>query len=368
MNSSGLAMVGADGPDQAVGKNIYDLIAEKDRARFREFNERICRGEKGSLEFDIVGLGGRTRHMETHAAPLQMPDGTIVELGVTRDITERARAEEKLRSSEEKLRALAENLETQVRGRTRELEQRSAEVVQQSEQLRDLSMRLLQAQDQERRHIARELHDSAGQIVTVLSMNLGQILERARQSSPLIAKEVNECRELVQQLSQEIRTTSYLLYPPLLDETGLNQALSWYIQGLTQRSGLEIDLSISENFGRLPREMELVVYRLVQECLTNIHRHSGSKNASIRLRREGERLSLEVQDAGKGILPDKLNQLQMQGAGVGIRGMRERVRQFEGRMDIRSSESGTTISFIFHLPRPAADSRSASQPVQTTSN
>jgi two-component system, NarL family, sensor kinase len=199
-------------------------------------------------------------------------------------------------------------------------------------------------------------------------MNLGQILARARQSSPLIAKEVNECQELVQQLSQEIRTTSYLLYPPLLDEKGLNQALSWYIQGLTQRSGLEIDLSISENFGRLPREMELVVYRLVQECLTNIHRHSGSKNASIRLRREGQKISLEVQDNGKGILPDKLNQLQMQGAGVGIRGMRERVRQFEGRMDIRSSEGGTTISFTFHIPRPATDSRSASQPVETTSN
>jgi len=368
MNSWGLAMVGANRPDQAVGKNIYDLIAEKDRARFHEFNERICRGEKGSLEFDIVELGGRTRHMETHAAPLQMPDGTVVQLGVSRDITERARAEEKLRRSEEKLRALAEKLETQVRGRTRELEQRSAEIVQQSEQLRDLSRRLLQAQDQERRHIARELHDSAGQIVTVLSMNLGQIFQRARENAPLIAKEVDECQALVQQLSQEIRTTSYLLYPPLLDETGLNQALSWYIQGLTQRSGLEIDLSISENFGRLPREMELVVYRLVQECLTNIHRHSGSKNASIRLRREGEHIFLEVQDNGKGILPDKLNQLQMQGAGVGIRGMRERVRQLEGRMDIRSSESGTTISFTFHIPSSSTNSRSASQPVQATSN
>jgi signal transduction histidine kinase len=110
------------------------------------------------------------------------------------------------------------------------------------------------------------------------------------------------------------------------------------------------------------------VYRLVQECLTNIHRHSGSKNASIRLKREDEKLSLEVQDTGKGILPDKLNQLQMQGAGVGIRGMRERVRQFEGRMDIRSSESGTTISFLFHIPRLSKDSRSPSQPVQTTSN
>jgi PAS domain S-box-containing protein len=364
MNSSGLAMVGADQPELLIGKNIYDCIAPKDRDKFREFNERICRGQKGALEFDMVGLRGKTRRMETHAAPLQTPDGKIVQLGVSRDITERTRAQEKLKKSEEKLRALAENLESQVRGRTQELEERNAEILLQSEQLRELSRRLLQSQDQERRHIARELHDSAGQIVTVLSMNLGQILQRARQSAPLLAKEVDECQELVQQLSQEIRTTSYLLYPPLLDETGLNQALSWYIQGLTQRSGLEIDLNISEDFGRLPREMELVVYRLVQECLTNIHRHSGSKNAAIRLTRQGEELSLEIEDTGKGISPDRLNQLQLQGAGVGIRGMRERVRQFDGRMNIRSNENGTIISFEFHIPNSASGNRESGQQVQ----
>ncbi len=351
MNSSGLAMVGADCADVVVGKNIYALIAPKDCEKFRAFNERICLGEKGALEFDMVGLKGTVRRMESHAAPLQIPDGTIVQLAVTRDITERTRAQAELRKSEEQLRRLTRELETQVRGRTQELEQRNAEILEQSELLRDLSRRLLQAQDQERRHIARELHDSAGQIVTVLGIHLARISQRMRQNGNQIAEDLEDCRELAQQLSQEIRTTSYLLYPPLLDETGLNQALCWYIQGLMQRSGLDIKLNISEGFGRLSREMELVVYRLVQECLTNIHRHSGSKSAVIDLIREGEIVSLEIRDVGKGIPPGKLDLLQLQGAGVGIRGMRERVRQFNGLMNIKSNDDGTTISFVFHLSR-----------------
>jgi PAS domain S-box-containing protein len=364
MNSSGLTMVGAVCADEVTGKSFYDLVAAKDREKFRAFNERICRGEKGSLEFDIVGLKGTSRRMETHAAPLRISDGTVVQLGVTRDITERTLAEENLRRSEEKLRELAEDLETQVRVRTKELEQRNAEVLKQSEQLRDLSSRVLQAQDQERRHIARELHDSAGQIVTVLGMSLAQIIQQARENAPQIASDVDECRQLAQQLSQEIRTTSYLLYPPLLDETGLQEALRWYIQGLTDRSGLDIRLDVSADFGRLPREMELVVYRLVQECLTNIHRHSGSKTAVIRLVRDGEIFSLEVEDAGKGIPPEKLNLLQLQGAGVGLRGMRERIRPFDGQMNIMSNDGGTTISFIFRLPGAAPSPENIGQGVQ----
>jgi signal transduction histidine kinase len=150
-----------------------------------------------------------------------------------------------------------------------------------------------------------------------------------------------------------------------LDETGLQEALRWYIQGLVDRSGLDIRLDVCTDFGRLPREMELVVYRLVQECLTNIHRHSGSKTAIIRLVRDGEIFSLEVEDAGKGIAPEKLNLLQSQGAGVGLRGMRERIRPFDGQMNIISNDGGTTISFIFRLPTTSAPSpESMGQQVQ----
>ena len=140
---------------------------------------------------------------------------------------------------------------------------------------------------------------------------------------------------------------SYLLHPPLLDETGLSEALRWYIQGLTDRCRLEIALEVPADFERLSREMELVMFRLVQECLTNIHRHSGSKSAVIRIARDGDGVSLEVQDRGRGISAEKLSEIQSQGSGVGIRGMRERARHFGGHMLIESNHKGTKISFRF---------------------
>jgi signal transduction histidine kinase len=155
----------------------------------------------------------------------------------------------------------------------------------------------------------------------------------------------------VQQLTQEIRTTSYLLHPPLLDESGLPAALSWYIRGLAERSTLDISFNISEGFVRLPREMELVVFRLVQECLTNVHRHSGSRSARVRLVRQGDEVSIEVQDRGKGISPEKLAEIQSKSTGVGIRGMRERLRQFGGELVIESSGAGTTVFVTVPVPK-----------------
>jgi two-component system, NarL family, sensor kinase len=169
----------------------------------------------------------------------------------------------------------------------------------------------------------------------------------------------------VQQLTKEIRTTSYLLHPPLLDENGLPAALSWYIRGLTERSGLDITFGISEEFGRLPRDMELVVFRVVQECLTNIHRHSGSKSAVIQVLREPERVLVEVRDQGKGIPPEKLVEIQTKGSGVGIRGMRERLRQFQGDLIIESTNAGTVVVVTIpvkqrtHIENRAANFKSA---------
>jgi two-component system NarL family sensor kinase len=259
-----------------------------------------------------------------------------------------------LRESEERFRTLADNLEEQVRIRTRELEQRNAEVLQQSKQLRELSWRLSQTQDDERRHIARELHDSAGQTLTVLGINLAQLVQEATRSAPELAKDAEESEVLIRQLSQEIRTTSYLLHPPLLDESGLAAALDWYVRGLAERSDLDIKLSIAEDVQRLPRDMELVMFRLVQECLTNIHRHSEGDSAEIRIAREGENVILEIQDDGKGIPPKRLAEIQSQRTGGGIRGMRERTRQFDGKMNIDSSRSGTKISFNLPVPKTSA--------------
>jgi two-component system NarL family sensor kinase len=151
----------------------------------------------------------------------------------------------------------------------------------------------------------------------------------------------------VHELSQEIRTVSYLLHPPLLDENGLSEAIAWYVEGLRERTGLQITHNISENFGRLPSEIELAAFRVLQECLTNIHRHSESKTATIRLLRSAESVSLEIQDEGKGIPVEKLSGIQGQRSGVGIAGMRERVRHLGGVMFIQSNGSGTKISVTF---------------------
>ena len=302
---------------------------------------------------------GTERWVEFALHPIRDHEGRIIFLHPTGvDITE-------LKQAEDKYRVLAETLEVQVRNRTEELELRNREVLRQSEQLRQLSHRLMQIQDDERRHIARELHDSAGQILAALGMNLAIVVQRAKQGAPDVAKAAEEGQQLVQELSQEIRTTSYLLHPPLLDESGLAEALRWYIRGLQERSGLNVKLSIPQGFGRLSHETELVIFRIVQECLTNVHRHSESKTAAIRIVRDALSVSLQVQDEGKGIPPEKLIELQSHAAGVGIRGMRERVLQLGGAMSIRS-DGGTTISIT--LPLREDENARATEPARKSGN
>lgn len=213
--------------------------------------------------------------------------------------------------------------------------------------------RLMKAQDEERRRIARELHDSAGQTLAVLGMSLAQLVHRAEGIAPELAREGKKIEAMVQQLHRDIRTTSYLLHPPLLDECGLASALKWYVDGLAERTHVAITLDVADNVGRLPSDMELAIFRLVQECLTNIYRHSGSNTAIIRLRSEGESVRAEVQDHGKGISPERLLEIQSRGSGVGIRGIRERIRQFHGEMKIESTGSGTSVIVSIPLPKEA---------------
>jgi signal transduction histidine kinase len=203
------------------------------------------------------------------------------------------------------------------------------------------------AQDEERRRIARELHDSAGQNLAALAMKLARFEDYAKDDPARLSQSIKDARDLIQDLTREIRTTSYLLHPPLLDENGLSSALRWYIEGLANRIELSIELEVPDKLERLAPEIELAIFRLVQESLTNILRHSGSKTAVIRIGRKPDKIYLEVQDHGKGMPQERFAEVQSQGAGVGIRGMRERVRHCHGELTIESNALGTKITAIF---------------------
>ena len=329
---------------EALGQHITLIIPPNRRDEETLIIGKIRKGERIE-HFDTVRVrkDGTQFDISLTISPVRDPSGKIIGASkIARDITERKRIEQTLRDSEERYRTLADALDTQVQFRTQELQRQNAEVLQQTELLRELSGRLLEIQDQERRRLARELHDSAGQTLSALGMSLAQLIKEAK-GDPTITTRLKNAEELVQHLTREIRTTSYLLHPPLLDENGLSSALRWYVDGVAERSGLSIDLKIPNDLERLPQDVELVIFRLVQECLTNIHRHSGSNTAVIRLARDGDTLSLEVEDQGKGISQERLAEIQRRGTGVGIRGMRERIRPFHGELTIQSNACGTKI-------------------------
>ena len=231
-----------------------------------------------------------------------------------------------------------------------QLRERTAELGTANKGLGDLTARLLQFQDEERRRIARELHDSAGQSLAALAMNLSSLgtdIERLAKSATVVSDSV----ALVNEMSRDIRTISYLLHPPLLDDAGLASALRWYIRGFTQRSGIAVDFELAEDFERLPRDLETAIFRLIQECLTNIHRHSESPVATISIDRSGGEVRVEVEDRGKGIGPEKKLTLLSAGTpGVGIRGLRERIRQLGGTLEIRSDGEGRGTAISVRLP------------------
>jgi PAS domain S-box-containing protein len=334
---------------EAIGKSIWMIIPDDRRDEETRILARLSQGER-IHHFDTIRLrkDGSKIEISLTVSPIRDEAGKIVGASkIARDITGRKRIERELFESEQRFRTLADALDTQVQFRTQELLRRNAQIVQQSDELRDLSGRLMLAQDEERRRIARELHDSAGQSLAALGMSLARIEDLAKRNPAQLSKGIKDARDLIQDLTQEIRTTSYLLHPPMLDESGLSSALRWYIDGLVERSGLSIELNIPDTLGRLAPEVELAIFRLVQECLTNIHRHSGSKTAVIRITREPDKIYAEVQDHGKGISKERLAEVQSQGVGVGIRGMRERIRQSHGELTIDSNALGTKISAIF---------------------
>ena len=333
--------------EEAVGKNFFDLkYPDELAARLQQQIQTVFETKAGLTdETEYTSQTGAGGYYEYIFRPVLDREGNVeLVAGSTRDITYRKRVEADLRQSQEGLRVLAESLDNKVQERTKELQMRTDSVLEQSELLRQLSMRLMKTQDEERRRIAREMHDSAGQTIAALSISLGQISSRLSGVDPALQELASQAQAMLKEVEVEIRTTSYLLHPPLLDELGLRAALGWYVEGLRERAGIEVRLSMAE-FERLPEDMELTIFRVIQECLTNIHRHSGSKSADISLVSDDAKVVIEVRDFGAGISEQNLARIRNRGVGVGLRGMFERVRPFSGDVNIDSEEGkGTTIT------------------------
>ncbi|PYX91133.1 MAG: diguanylate cyclase, partial [Acidobacteria bacterium] len=240
--------------------------------------------------------------------------------------TEHMRMEKALRDGEARLRKAKEELETLV-------EQRTAA-------LRRLSAQVLNLQDYERRRIARELHDSLGQYLTALKINT-DMLRRTPGNSELWA----QSGELMERCVSEVRTLSYLLHPPMMDAVGLASAARWYVEGFGQRSGIKVTLQVPHELARMPDEVELALFRAIQEALTNVHRHSGASSADVLILRDAEQVILEVRDNGRGIAKEQVAHLAQTGVamGVGLTGMRERVRELGGSLHLESNGSGTVL-------------------------
>ena len=231
---------------------------------------------------------------------------------------------------------------------TRSLSQHSQEelemlVRQRTAALRCLSARLLRVQEEERRRLSRELHDSTGQTLTALKIQVAT-LGSSLNNQAAASEAMIQINGLADQALQEIRTASYLLYPPLLDESGFISAAQWYAEGFAKRSSVEVRLHLAPT-GRLPRAVETVLFRVLQEALTNVYRHSASRIVDVRLWLDSGILNFEVRDYGKGIAPECLEQFRRTGGGVGVglAGMRERVEDLHGRLEVSSDGTGTLI-------------------------
>ncbi len=228
-------------------------------------------------------------------------------------------------------------------------------ISERTEALRILSQRLLRIQDEERRRVARELHDSTGQILTALKISVA-ILQRRVKGDLRTCEELSGIESLADRALQEIRTTSFLLHPPLLDEVGFSSAAQWYVEGFAQRSGMTVQLDSTPETGRLPESVEIALFRVLQESLTNVHRHSGATEVDICFRREAEAVILQVRDYGRGIPTELINGLgdSVRHSGVGLAGMRERLNELNGRLEIQPADPGTRLLAIVPLSAKAA--------------
>lgn len=304
---------------ELIGQPLTMLMTQQQRDQHLQSLGRYMRTGNRRLNWSAAELVGRRKDGEEF--PIEVSFGEVTNsekhffIGFIRDITKRKQSERRLSDSEKNLR--------------------------------ELSLHLLRSQDEERRRLGRELHDSLGQYLAAVKMRLDSISASLGSREPAIRERLVECSQLTEDSIKEVRTISYLMYPPMLEEMGLKSAIPWYVEGFTQRSGIRTTLEMSAEFERLPRDAELAMFRVLQESLTNVHRHSGSSEAHIRLFLKDGMASLEIRDCGKGLPTGGAMEPGGSGGigqfGVGLRGMSERLQHLGGRLEISSTDNGTTV-------------------------
>jgi|GEM_PF-1576018 len=318
VSPSSRALLGYE-PEEMVGRSIYDFVHPDDLGEVREAHEQILEGCLSRIvTHRALHKSGRVIWLETNLrATHGLRSDEVTELvAVSRDITKRKRA-------------LSE--------------------------LERLSVHLMRLRDDERRRMARELHDTTAQNLSAVTLNLARLQKQLGASDGAPRKVIDETLSLAEQCLREIRTMSYLLHPPMLEEAGLASALRWYVDGFAKRSGIRVDLDLPE-MERQPREIERTLFHVVQESLSNVHRHSGSKRASIFVDANKGEVTVEVKDYGKGIAREALNEdgETVKPLGVGIMGMDERLRQLGGRLEVISNGGGTTVRAVLPIKRSSS--------------
>lgn len=298
--------------DKFIGTQLRDYVSAGEKPKLDALLESGTHGvAKGEIALALNAT--QNRRIRLSLSPVKDADLQTI-CAVASDLTELTDATEALKTNEEALR--------------------------------QLSSRLLELQDEERRRIARDLHDITGQKLALQCIALSRMTRLlAPKASEEVRESIAQCLEITNQISEEIRTLSYLLHPPLLDELGLPSAVKWYAQGFQKRTGIQVDVDISRELPRLRPDAEVALFRVVQESLVNVHRYSGSATTYVRIRKERDQLKLEIGDFGKGMQLEKSKTVKADLAppGVGIQGMRQRIRQFSGRLDIVSRVGKGTV-------------------------
>jgi len=324
MNPAGLAIIEAASIELVRGRSVIDIIAPEHRAAYAELLARVFAGESRTLEFEIIGLKGGRRWLTTHAVPLRDASGTVhTLLGITRDITETRRSEEQLRASRAALRSLA----------TREQDIR----------------------ENERTRIAREIHDSLGQALTALKLQLSAAQEAASRESPALGIRLHETASMVDDLVKSVRRIASDLRPPILDQLGLPAAVEWLAQDFSRRTGIRCATAILPTDGMIVDELATALFRIVQEALTNVLRHAGATRVDIELGVKSGCVALEINDDGSGITEAGT----MGPASLGILGMRERASALGGVLEVAPRAGGGTRVAAWFPPPASIGARAA---------